>query len=144
MRQLLFSALALLTATVHAADGRRRGSWRRCRRLRNQLCAAEMRANLLALNEILGLVSTGKFKEAAARSPSRSLASRRWASTAASPSKPVRDRTCRRRCTPSAWTGTAASDFARIAASGDREKTIAALPSLTSGCVACHYVYRLR
>ncbi|MEF8718382.1 MAG: hypothetical protein V5B44_11900 [Candidatus Accumulibacter necessarius] len=38
----------------------------------------------------------------------------------------------------------AASEFARIAASGDREKTIAALPSLTTACVGCHYAYRIR
>ena len=38
----------------------------------------------------------------------------------------------------------AASEFARIAATGDRDTTIAALPSLTAACVACHYSYRLR
>ncbi len=37
----------------------------------------------------------------------------------------------------------AASAFARIAASGDREKTLAALPTLTQACVACHHAYRL-
>jgi cytochrome c556 len=38
----------------------------------------------------------------------------------------------------------AASGFARLAASGDREKAIAALPSLTAACVACHHAYRIR
>jgi hypothetical protein len=38
----------------------------------------------------------------------------------------------------------AASEFARIAATGDRDKTLAALPSLTTACVACHYGYRAR
>jgi cytochrome c556 len=38
----------------------------------------------------------------------------------------------------------AASEFARVAATGDRDKTVAALPKLTGACVACHYSYRVR
>ena len=37
-----------------------------------------------------------------------------------------------------------ASEFARIAASGEYNKTVAALPRLTSACVSCHAVYRIR
>ena len=42
------------------------------------------------------------------------------------------------------WRGGTQDEFARIAASGDRERTVAALPSLTAACVACHHAYRIR
>ncbi|MFN4149172.1 MAG: cytochrome C, partial [Rhodocyclaceae bacterium] len=38
----------------------------------------------------------------------------------------------------------AASDFARAAATGDRDKALAALPNLLGSCVACHASYRIR
>lgn len=38
----------------------------------------------------------------------------------------------------------AASEFARAAASGDRDQALARLPGLTANCVACHHAYRLR
>ena len=38
----------------------------------------------------------------------------------------------------------AASEFATAAKTGDRDKALALLPNLTSGCVACHYSYRTR
>lgn len=37
-----------------------------------------------------------------------------------------------------------ASEFARIAARGDRAAALAALPGLSAGCVACHSTYRIR
>ena len=39
---------------------------------------------------------------------------------------------------------TAASEFAKAAATGDREKALSLLPNLTGGCVACHYSWRTR
>jgi cytochrome c556 len=38
----------------------------------------------------------------------------------------------------------AATDFARAAASGDRDKALAELPALVGTCVACHASYRIR
>jgi hypothetical protein len=38
----------------------------------------------------------------------------------------------------------AASDFARAAASGNRELAMGQLPTLTGTCVACHASYRTR
>ena len=38
----------------------------------------------------------------------------------------------------------AASEFAKAAASGDREKALSLLPNLTAACVACHYSWRTR
>lgn len=37
-----------------------------------------------------------------------------------------------------------ASEFATAAASGDREKALAALPAITGTCIACHASYRTR
>jgi hypothetical protein len=38
----------------------------------------------------------------------------------------------------------AASEFAKVAATGDRDKALALLPNLTGACVACHLAYRTR
>jgi hypothetical protein len=38
----------------------------------------------------------------------------------------------------------AASDFAKAAQAGDRERTLALLPSLTNACVSCHFSWRAR
>ena len=37
-----------------------------------------------------------------------------------------------------------ASAFAAIAATGDREKALAALPTLSAACLGCHFSYRIR
>jgi cytochrome c556 len=38
----------------------------------------------------------------------------------------------------------AASEFAAVARTGDRDKALALLPNLTSACVACHFSFRTR
>lgn len=105
---------------------------------------SEMRANLLALNEILSLVGSGKFKEAGQIAEQElgvsSMGRHRGLPFAARPGPHM----------PPAMHSIgmdghrAASEFARIAAAGDGEQTIAALPRLTGACVACHYAFRLR
>ncbi|WP_291995292.1 cytochrome C [Candidatus Accumulibacter sp. ACC003] len=142
MKTILIGALALLAGTLHAADDGR------------QLVAmpaaaeaalrVEMRANLLAINEILGLVAAGKITEAGEVAEKElghsAMGKHRSQPFDARPGPHM----------PAAMHAIgmeghqAASDFARVAASGDRDKTITALPSLTSGCVACHYAYRIR
>jgi len=105
---------------------------------------AEMRANLLAVNDILALVAAGKLDEAGARAEQdlgmAMMGRHRALPFEARPGPHM----------PPAMHQLgidghrAASAFARVAATGDREKTIAALPTLTQPCVACHYAYRLR
>jgi len=105
---------------------------------------AEMRANLLAINDILALAMAGKLAEAGARAEQdlgmAMMGRHRALPFDARPGPHM----------PPAMHQLgidghrAASAFARIAASGDREKTLAALPTLTQACVACHYAYRLR
>lgn len=105
---------------------------------------AEMRANLLAINDILALVVAGKLAEAGARAE-QDLG---MAMMGRHRSLPFDARPGPHMPPAMHQLGIdghrAASAFARIAASGDREKTVAALPTLTQSCVACHYAYRLR
>ncbi|MCB1941627.1 MAG: cytochrome C [Candidatus Accumulibacter sp.] len=142
MKTMIVFSLALLASTLHAADDGRQLA--PLPAAAEAALRAEMRANLLALNEILGLVAAGKLKEAGEVAESElgvsAMGKHRGQPLAARPGPHM----------PPAMHATgmdghrAASEFARIAASGDREQTIAALPSLTSGCVACHYAYRIR
>lgn len=104
----------------------------------------EMRDNMLAINEIVSLLATGKVKEAgevAETRLGRSVMGRH------------RDKPFDARPGPHMPQAMhrigmdghiAASEFARIAAKGDRNKALAALPALTATCVSCHYAYRIR
>ncbi|MFA7293359.1 MAG: cytochrome C [Rhodocyclaceae bacterium] len=105
---------------------------------------SEMRGNLRALNDILTLLAEGKLAEVATVAEKElgvsAMGKHRTQPMDARPGPQM----------PPAMHGIgmeghkAASEFARIAATGDRNKTMAALPSLTSGCVTCHYSYRIR
>lgn len=102
----------------------------------------EMFDNLLALNEILGLVGVGKLKEAAA------VAEEKLGKTAMGknarlpfdarpgPQMPVDMHNIGRDG------HAAASEFAAAAASGNREQALVKLSQLTGTCVACHASYR--
>ena len=104
----------------------------------------EMRGNLLAINEILSLMAAGKVKEAG-----------QLAETSLGQSAMGRHRGKPLDARPGAHMPPAmheigldghraASEFARVAATGDREKALAELPKLTGACVACHYSWRIR
>ena len=144
MKAPLLCSLALLAATVHAADGDDTRQLASLPAAAESTLRAEMRANLLALNEILGLVSTGKFKEAG------QIAEQELGVSAMGKHRGLPFESRPGPHMPPAMHAIgidghkAASEFARIAASGDRERTIAALPSLTTACVGCHYAYRIR
>jgi len=142
MRTYLFCSLALLAGAAQAAEDMRQLAPMPAAAAAN--LGAEMRASLLALNEILGLVAAGKLKEAGELAEKElgvpAMGKHRGQPFEARPGPHM----------PPAMHAIgidghkAASEFARIAASGDREKTIAALPSLTTACVGCHYAYRIR
>jgi len=142
MNRSLLVLPALLTGSLYAADDVRQLASLPAAAEAN--LRAEMRANLLALNEILGMVATGKVKEAG------ELAEKELGLSAMGKyrSQPLDARPGPHM--PAAMHSIGmeghkvASEFARVAAGGDRERTIAALPSLTSACVACHYSYRIR
>jgi hypothetical protein len=142
MKSSLFALLALLAGSLYAAEDARQLASLPAAAEAN--LRAEMRANLLALNEILGLLATGKVKEAG------ELAEKELGLSAMGKyrSQPVDARPGPHMPAAMHIIGMdghqAASEFARVAAGGDRERTIAALPSLTGACVACHYSYRVR
>jgi hypothetical protein len=104
----------------------------------------EMLANLRVLNAILDMVASGKIKEAGA------LAEDELGVTAMGKNRslPVESRPGTHMPAAMHALGVeghkAASEFARVAATGDRDKTVAALPKLTGACVACHFSYRVR
>lgn len=104
----------------------------------------EMLGNLLAINEITTHLAEGKLAEAG-----------RVAEEKLGVSAMGRNRALPLEARPGAHMPPAmheigvsghkaASDFARAAASGNREQALARLPGLTASCVACHYTYRLR
>ena len=104
----------------------------------------EMLDNLLAVNEVLSLMAAGKTREAG------ELAEARLGMSAMGKhrSKPMDARPGPHM--PPAMHGIgidghkAASEFATVARTGDRDKALALLPNLTTACVACHFSYRTR
>lgn len=104
----------------------------------------EMRDNLVALNEILSLVVAGKVKEAGEVAEKKLGLSARGRHR----DKPMDARPGRHMPAAMHELGMkghdAASAFAAIAATGDREKTLAALPTLNASCVSCHLAWRVR
>jgi hypothetical protein len=105
---------------------------------------AEMRDNLVTLNEVMTLVVAGKVKEAGV------IAQKKLGTGAMGQhrDKPVEARPGPHMPPAMHELGKnqhkAASAFAAVAATGDREKALAALPSLNASCVSCHLAYRVR
>lgn len=109
-----------------------------------QALREEMLGNLLAINEILTLMAAGKLKEAGQLAET---------SLGQSAMGKHRDKPMDARPGPHMPPAMhqlgmdghrAVSEFAKAAASGDREQALAHLPKLTGACVACHYSYRTR
>lgn len=105
---------------------------------------AEMRDNLVTLNQIVSLVISGKVKEAG------EVAEQKLGTGAMGQhrNKPLEARPGPHMPAAMHELGRAqhkaASAFAAIAATGDREKALAALPTLTNACVSCHLAWRIR
>lgn len=105
---------------------------------------AEMRDNLVTLNEIVTLVVAGKVKEAGV------VAEKKLGTGVMGQhrDKPIEARPGAHMPPAMHDLGRnqhkAASAFAAVAATGDREKTLAALPTLNASCVSCHLAFRVR
>lgn len=104
----------------------------------------EMLDNLVAINEILGLVAADKLKEAGGIAEEK---------LGLSAQGKHRDKPFEARPGPHMPPAMhslgmdghrAASEFAKAAQTGDRNRTLALLPGLTSACVTCHFSYRTR
>ena len=104
----------------------------------------EMLDNLIALNTIITLLASNQVKEAgevAEKELGRSA-------TGKNASKPFDARPGPQMPREMHQLGIsghmAATDFAKTAASGNRDKAMAELPAIVGSCVACHASYRTR
>ncbi len=104
----------------------------------------EMLDNLIVISEILSLVAADKIKEAGA------VAEQKLGFSAQGKH---RDKPFEARPGPHMPPAMhalgmdghrAASEFAAVAQTGDRERALALLPNITTACVACHLSYRDR
>ena len=140
MKALIF-ALFLVSTTAVAEDARQ---LIRLPPPAQEALRQEMLDNLLAVNEILSLMAAGKVREAGEVAESKlgrsAMGKHRDKPFEARPGPHM----------PLAMHGIgmdghqAASEFAAVARTGDRDKALALLPNLTSACVACHFSFRTR
>lgn len=104
----------------------------------------EMFDNLMALNNILTLLAANEVKEAG-EVAEKELGRGAMGKNAHLPFIARPGPQMPRDMHQLAITGHfAASDFATAAASGDRDKALAALPAVTGTCIACHASWRTR
>ena len=104
----------------------------------------EMFDNLLALNNILTMLAANQVKEAG-EVAEKELGRGAMGKNAHLPFEARPGPQMPRDMHQLAISGHfAASDFATAAASGDRDKALAALPAVTGTCIACHASYRTR
>ncbi|MEW6513097.1 MAG: cytochrome C [Pseudomonadota bacterium] len=137
----IFFVLALLALPVAAEDTRQ---FAKLTPEARETLRLEMFDNLLALNNILTLLAANQVKEAgevAEKELGRgAMGKNRHLPFEARPG-PQMLRDMHQLAIAGHF---AASDFATAAASGDREKALAALPAVTGTCIACHATYRTR
>lgn len=112
--------------------------------LPRSLMRADMQDHLAALNEIIGYLAENKLSAAAETAETRmgqsSMGKHAYIARGQGPGRFMPD-TMRQM----GWNmHDAASDFAKVAKSGDQGKSLAALQQLTSSCVACHMSFRTR
>ena len=104
----------------------------------------EMRDNLIALNTIITLLASNQVKEAG-EIAEKELGRSAMGKNAMKPFDARPGPQMPRPMHEIAINGhLAATDFARAAANGDRDKALAELPALMGTCVACHASYRTR
>lgn len=112
--------------------------------LPRSLMRADMQDHLAALNEIIGYLAENKLSAAAETAEKRmgqsSMGKHAYIARGQGPGRFMPD-TMRQM----GWNmHDAASEFAKMAKSGDQAKSLAALQQLTSSCVACHMSFRTR
>ena len=104
----------------------------------------EMLGNLVGLNEVLTLMAQGKVKEAGIAAEAEFGLSAQGKHR----NKPMDARPGPHMPPAMHAIGMdshrAASEFAKVAATGDRDQALALLPNLTGACVGCHFSYRAR
>ena len=137
----LFFALFLVSTAAVAEDTRQLA---KLPAPAQEALREEMLGNLVALNEVLSLIAAGKIREAGEAAE----ASLGMSAMGKHRAKPFDARPGPHM--PPAMHGIgmdghqAASEFAAVARTGDRDKALALLPNLISACVACHFSFRTR
>ncbi len=147
MKAVTFALFLLSTAIVRGAGPAAAEDTRQLVKLpapAQEALREEMLGNLVAINEVLSLMAEGKVKEAGAVAEAKlgmsAMGKHRAKPFDARPGPHM----------PPAMHGIgmdghkAVSEFAKAAATGDRDQALALLPNLTAACVACHYSYRTR
>ena len=147
MKAVIFALFLVSTAIVGGAGPAAAEDTRQLVKLpapAQEALREEMLGNLAAINEVLSLMAEGKVKEAGAVAEAKlgmsAMGKHRAKPFDARPGPHM----------PPAMHGIgmdghkAVSEFARVAATGDRDQALALLPNLTAACVACHYSYRTR
>lgn len=133
--------LAILALPVAAEDTRQ---FAKLTPQAQETLRQEMLDNLLALNSIITMLSSNQVKEAG-EVAEKELGRGAMGKNAHLPFEARPGPQMPRDMHQLAISGHfAASDFANAAASGDREKALAALPAVMGSCIACHASYRTR
>ncbi len=112
--------------------------------LPRNLMRIDMQDHLVALNEIIGYLAENKLAAAGETAEKRmgqsTMGKHAYMARGQGPGRFMPD-TMRQM----GWNmHDAASEFAKVAKSGDQAKSMAALQQLTSSCVACHMSFRIR
>lgn len=112
--------------------------------LPRNLMRIDMQDHLMALNEIIGHLAANNLTAAAETAENRmgqsAMGKHAYMARGQGPGRFMPD-TMRQM----GWNmHDAASEFAKVAKSGDQAKSLAALQQLTSSCVACHMSFRTR
>ena len=104
----------------------------------------DMRDNIAAISQIVALLAEGKVKESGAVADEKLgmgvMGRHRKLPVEARPG-PHLPEAMHQLNMQNHFAG---NDYARAAASGDRDQALAALSAITSGCTACHLSYRIR
>lgn len=142
MKKLLLAVLALMSVPARAEEDDRQLV--ELTPSAQAVLRREMQANMQAINEITALVVAGKLAEAgelaSAKLGGKSMGKNRDLPMEARPGPqlPAKMRQI-------GMAGHQAADaFAAVAATGDRDRTLEALPTLTDSCSNCHSHYRIR
>jgi hypothetical protein len=142
MKKLLLIGMGLLPLFAHGEEDTRQLV--QLTPAAQAVLRSEMQVNMQAINDITALVVAGKLAEAGALATAKlgsgAMGKNRNLPMDARPGPqlPLEMRQIGMR-------GHQTADaFAQIAASSDRERTLAALPTLTDSCSNCHSHYRIR
>ena len=112
--------------------------------LPRSLMRSDMQDHLVALNEIIGYLAQDNL-DAAGETAEKRMGQSTMGKHAAIARGQGPGRFMPETMQQMGWNmHDAATEFARVAKSGDRAKTFAALQQLTSSCVACHMSFRTR